>query len=238
MNCLCYSSWQRWKKQLLLCRMSLKGKTLKDGLICLHARVSKNIFHYIGVWLSWMSLEGLLLPLMDLQLHGAAVSISYHSKRNHFSDFPITYLWSVAKVEKHINLLETAIILSMLSWALLSFTPYKWILNICYMFVRFHSIIHDICNCMLTLGAAFPSMCRIIERKLTAKLWSVHLHVIHNTGLKLEMLWSLLSCGRKIRQKLLDSHKICQIVNYCCSASSSKVPQTDKLYFQGLIYLP
>lgn len=38
-----------------------------------------------------MSLGGPLLPLMDIQLHGAAVSISYHSKRNDFYDLS-TYL--------------------------------------------------------------------------------------------------------------------------------------------------
>lgn len=145
MNYLCYSSWQRWKKQLLLCRMCLKGKTLKDGPIRLqYARVLKNIFHCLGVWLSWMSLEGLLLPLMDLQLHGAAVSISYHSKRNHFSDFSITCLWSVAKVEKHINLLEQLKYCPCFcGLCFLLFLVHEcWT---CHIFVRFHRIIHDIC---------------------------------------------------------------------------------------------
>lgn len=42
--------------------------------------ISSNIWFTLdtGVWLLWMNLGGLHLPLMDLQLHGAAVNICYH----------------------------------------------------------------------------------------------------------------------------------------------------------------
>lgn len=88
----CYSSWQRWRRLLLSCRMSPKGYTP----CVLYAKgmshklfVSWNVTFFIaGVWSLWMNSGELLLHLMDLRLPGAAANICYHSKRNHCSHSP------------------------------------------------------------------------------------------------------------------------------------------------------
>lgn len=93
----CYSSWQRWRRLLLSCRMSPKGYTpcvLYIKGMSHKLFVSWNVTFFIaGVWSLWMNLGELLLHLMDLRLPGAAANICYHSKRNHCLHSPhLSYL--------------------------------------------------------------------------------------------------------------------------------------------------
>jgi hypothetical protein len=103
----CYSSWQRWRRLLLSCRMSPKGYTpcvLYTKGMSHKLFVSWNVTFFIAVvWSLWMNLGELLLQLMDLRLPGAAANICYHSKRNHCSHSPhltshlIPSLWRVCE---------------------------------------------------------------------------------------------------------------------------------------------
>lgn len=80
-------SWQKWKRQLSLCRMFLRStmglpccNRLDCCFSCFLVMTMCTFAHITGAWLLWMSLEELRLPLMGWQLHGAAVNIYYLPK--------------------------------------------------------------------------------------------------------------------------------------------------------------
>ena len=123
------SSWQKWKRQLSLCRMFLRStmglpccNRLDCCFSCFLVMTMCTFAHITGAWLLWMSLEELRLPLMGWQLHGAAVNIYYLPKRKNY--YPLKYhIWSFS-----CSIIWLITVLTWWGLYEITYVPFNWVL--------------------------------------------------------------------------------------------------------------